>query len=222
MSPVEVRTPVIASAVDDQAGTSVSRRIVEAARLRRLARSPSSRRSGRRCRPARRRSRRRRRRRRGPASSAAASSPREPRRTSRPSAALQRDAVAEVPATLASRRQQEEIAVLPEVDRAADLFLEAGEERNRLARQRDVGRIGELVPHAAGVRPVDPVPSCVSRSIRTTSAGAVQRRGNRPTPAPMQPPPTMTTSAVVHRRGIVPSRPRYLVAPASTRCRGLA
>ena len=36
-------------------------------------------------------------------------------------------------------RQQEQVAVLPEVDRAADLGFEAREERDRLARQRDVG-----------------------------------------------------------------------------------
>ncbi len=65
---------------------------------------------------------------------------------------LQRDAVAEGPfARLA--RQQEQVAVGPEVDRAADLGFEAGEEGDRLARQRDVGGVGELVAHAAGVAP---------------------------------------------------------------------
>ena len=49
------------------------------------------------------------------------------------------------------RRQQEQIAVGPEVDRKADPLLELREERDRLLRQFDVRRMRELMTKPASI-----------------------------------------------------------------------
>jgi hypothetical protein len=48
-------------------------------------------------------------------------------------------------------REQEQVAVLVEIDRHADDLLEASDHRDRFLRQLDVGRVRELMTDAAGV-----------------------------------------------------------------------
>src|SRR5206468_12564103 len=54
---------------------------------------------------------------------------------------------------LRRRRQKEQVAVLMEVDRMADLVLEPLEERDRFDREADVRLVRELVADAARVAP---------------------------------------------------------------------